>query len=421
MVLDERNPSGDPATRFYACLIAAGFSALFFSNLPIYGGLFLWSVQPVHFMFLFGLALFPLLIGRRGLSLELAAPLVLWCLAYLGICALWYATFGGGSPEPFKARALAVLFLLSTFTLFVQNESIVRCVRLTLFACVVVGALVNVYDISHPFALVPATSEFAKLGRAAGLYINPNQSGLALLLGFVLTIDLCRASLRPVYALIVLIAVVLTGSRTAIAGALMTIVLLVRSGALNYAQVYAMVAVSAVAVVGLWGAVGATLAALQLDLDALYDRFAWFMSLGSTADFSQQERVVLAEEAWELFANNPILGAGLGATELWNQRAPPHNMYLLGMTDFGALGVLVFPALIGCAVGGLKRMFERRTAPFTCLTLWSGLFSHSLIGEHYFMIAVSLMAALSAHQLRLLRPAQTPSWVSLDGSPAPVR
>jgi hypothetical protein len=322
----------------------------------------------------------------------------LWCLIYFGACALWYALFGGGPTEPLKARVLAVLFLLSTYALFVQGEGVVRCVRYVLLACVVVGAVVNVYDISHPFALVPATSEFAKLGRAAGFYINPNQAGLALLLGLVLTVDLCPPRLRPPYVLLVLIGVVLTGSRSAIVGALITIFLLVRSGSLRQGQVYSMAAVLSLFGVLTWASLTNTVA--TLDLNALYDRLAWFSTFGSNGDFSQQERIVLAEKAWALFEAHPFLGAGLGATEVWSERAPAHNMYLLGMTDFGVVGALIFPALVVSCAGGLRPAFERSRAPFVYLALWGGLFSHNLIGEHYFMIGLGVMAALTEQETR---------------------
>jgi O-antigen ligase len=134
---------------------------------------------------------------------------------------------------------------------------------------------------------------------------------------------------------------------------------------------------------------------LNLDLTSLYDRIAWFSNFGSTADFSQKERILLAEKAWALFAEHPFLGAGLGATELWNERTSTHNMYLMLMTDFGVLGALIFPALVCASTGGLAHVFRKDRAAFSALALWGGMISHNLIGEHYFMIGLCVMAAIA--------------------------
>jgi O-antigen ligase len=379
----------------YAALTATVFAALFYTNVPTYGGMFLWAVQPIHFMMALGLAAFPLLLGRDGLKIDLRTPFVLWCLIYLLICSLSYALLGGGAYEPLQLRILAVIFMLTFYVLFVRSARLIIWVRYALIGCVLLGVAMNIYDISHPFALVPATSEFSLIGRAAGLYVNPNPAGLALLMGFVLSVELLPARWRTSYALVVGIGIALTASRAAMGALGLVMLILTFAGVFRFRQLVWMSLSATAAGWLLWTWFGAQLAAVDIDWTALYERAQWFLELGERNDFSQRERALLAEKAWLLAANHPFVGAGLGSTELWNERSSTHNMFLMMMADFGVLGVFIFPALVCASAGGLTKIFRRDRLAFSALALTYGLVSHNLIGDYYFMLAVALMAAMS--------------------------
>jgi hypothetical protein len=68
----------------------------------------------------------------------------------------------------------------------------------------------------------------------------------------------------------------------------------------------------------------------------------------------------------------------------------------MAMADFGIAGALILPLMVVASVGGFRGLFDRRNLPFVVFTLWWGLFSHNILGEFFFMIAISFMAASAA-------------------------
>ena len=250
--------------------------------------------------------------------------------------------------------------------------------------------------ITHPFALVPATSEFATLGRAAGLFINPNQAGAALVLGFVLTIGVVPARFRVPYMFIAAAGVVLTLSRAAILGfALVSVVLALRREDLRPADLLKFALAFAAATTALWWAIAGELEQrFKIDPSLVLDRVLWIMDPSGHSDFSQDQRIELVERGWAQFVTSPIFGNGLGSTELWDLPTSTHNLYVMLASDFGVIGLFILPAILISAMraqwasssGGVAAVF---------LMFW-GFFSHNVLTETYLLIGFSIIAALSA-------------------------
>jgi O-antigen ligase len=256
---------------------------------------------------------------------------------------------------------------------------------------------VNCYDIANPFALIPAQSEFAVLGRATGLYGNPNQAGAALVLGFILTITLVPSRWRALYLSYVGIGIALTLSRSALLGFALVVLALVFTTRLMLRQVALATAIWLVAG-WLTAAYVLPVFAQQLNLDpqVIIDRLTWIIDPVAKADFSQLERAYVADLGWGQFLSSPIFGNGIGSTELWAARSSTHNQYLLLLSDFGVLGAAVIPALLlATLIGPSARAVPERWAFAAFIALFAAA-SHNVLTEYYMLLAFATMAAMCA-------------------------
>jgi O-antigen ligase len=381
--------------------LARGWVVVLFSNFPIYLGTFVIPlIQPLHWIaVLAGLTL--LLMARPAVTLRDVPMLYPAAMAgYLALCLAAYVVQGGGDPIILRQRLLGVLVAILAYLCFVASPRAVDAARRAMVWVVLASVAINVYDITHPLTLIPADSEFATLGRAAGLFINPNQSGAALVLGLALTLGVVASRWRVPYAIVVSAGVALTLSRGALVGLVLVFgALLVEGRTLRPGQVLRIAAFGAAAGYAFWLAFSAELQSrFNVDPALVLDRILWILDPSGRADFSQAERAILAERGWLQFVASPLFGNGLGSTELWELRTSTHNLYLMLASDFGLVGWLVLPALLLAAVrrdltalpGGVAAAF---------LLLW-GLVSHNVLGEYYILIAMSLMAAVAGTRER---------------------
>ncbi|MDH4070947.1 MAG: O-antigen ligase family protein [Ignavibacteria bacterium] len=98
---------------------------------------------------------------------------------------------------------------------------------------------------------------------------------------------------------------------------------------------------------------------------------------------SFQSRLVVWEESWNTFMNNPLTGVGLGSlgnyiTFVSQQRTSAHNIFLGLLAETGVAGCLLFFAMICTAAVEILRAYSRATNELTRFLLW-GIFS-SLVG-----------------------------------------
>jgi O-antigen ligase len=124
------------------------------------------------------------------------------------------------------------------------------------------------------------------------------------------------------------------------------------------------------------------------------DRLEWILDPTGRSDFSQEERVELLERGWAQFLTSPLVGNGVGSTELWEERYSTHNMYVLLASDFGFIGLLILPCIVLAAVGSRAAGFSDAAVAGQFLLFW-GLFSHNVLSEYYLLVVIGLIAALS--------------------------
>jgi O-antigen ligase len=381
--------------------LARCWVVVLFSNFPIYLGTFVIPlIQPLHWIVLLaGMNL--LLLARPAVTLRdvpMLYPVAM--AAYLALCLAAYVLQGGGDPIVLRQRVLGVLVAILAYLCFAASPRAVEAARRAMVWVVLASVAINVYDITHPLTLIPADSEFATLGRAAGLFINPNQSGAALVLGLALTLGVVAPRWRVAYAIVVSAGVALTLSRGALVGlGLVFGALLVEGRTLRPVQVVRIAGLGAAAGYAFWLAFSAELQSrFNVDPALVLDRILWILDPSGRADFSQAERAILAERGWLQFVASPFFGNGLGSTELWELRTSTHNLYIMLASDFGLVGWLVLPALLLAAV---RRDFTALPGGVAAaFLLLLGLVSHNVLGEYYILIGMSLMAAVSGTRER---------------------
>lgn len=381
--------------------LARAWICVFFSNLPIYIGLFVFPpIQPLHWIVALSGTTLVFLMRPRSTAKDRSLAFPLAMLGYLALCLAAYVLQGGGDPVVLRQRVLGVVVAILSYSCFTASEGAVLAARRALVWIMLFSVAVNVYDITHPLTLVPADSEFATLGRAAGLFMNPNQAGAALVLGFALSLGAVPPRWRVIYAVLVTGGVALTLSRGALVGLAMVYAALFFEGrTLRAGQVVKIMTLSAAAGYVFWLIFSAELQSrFNIDPSLILDRVLWILDPSGRADFSQEERVELAERGWLQFLASPYFGNGLGSTELWELRTSTHNLYLMLASDFGIVGLFVLPVLLAAVIRSDVMSLTGGVAA-TFLLFWA-LLSHNVLSEYYMLLAMSLMAAVSAAERR---------------------
>ena len=358
---------------------------LFFTNLDSYVFAVNPSVPPpiiwvVTFM---GVALFLAILDSRRAVRLLRSPLSYWALFYFLLTTTW-AIFIRVIPEltqQLQDRYRSVAFLL-TFGLIFDHPRARRVAMFAVAACVAMAALLNVAE-TLTLVTFPDVQGYRTGGRAAGLYFNPNTSGLAIAMGLAVVTEripkICRVPLLLVSAF----GVAATFSRGAMIALALVFLWLVWRKALGTGYV----------VVAAVGGVCLCLYAIGYleSHDLLNSNTAARLRLAA----DDSGRLELALKAWGLFLSAPLLGHGLGSTIVWEGGVRAHNMYVTLAADHGVLGLLTYPAFCLALV-----KVNRGAICLAVLLLIAGVFSHAVLEDRYSLLLVALAAsqALEAPQ-----------------------
>ena len=213
----------------------------------------------------------------------------------------------------FVLQVNAIGFVLCCTMIF-DDPDVLQITKCAVAVATLVGVVLNIYDFMFPgfFSYYP--------GRAAGLYVDPNISGISLVFGCVIGLSAIR---RPwwqeAFVLVSFIGVLVTFSREAILafGCVMVCGNLAGRWRLRRMAVACGVGV-------------ALFVAFNMANNLLSEKLAssdnW-SRLTSSSDPSARVRVNLAEQTLEAFEEAPLLGQGFGTTSFWDQgRIGSHNL-----------------------------------------------------------------------------------------------
>jgi O-antigen ligase len=376
---------------------------LFFSNLPDY--LYTAPIIPVPpLVWIVALAVLSIPFLKKAVNIP--KPLLAWMIFYLFVSILSLMTVSGDeiSFTDFRAKALSVLFIVLMYVLF-QQKSLAH-VKYTILFVVVMSVINNMFEL-----LSPRMFSELNVGRPAGFYIDPNQTGCALMLGMLLGITVIKKPYRWILILVAGIGIMATFSRGAIIGWLLCTIILIFGRVLSDQR--RKILVPAVLLVIFLVSINPLKTLSEFfkgDTSGaswdIVNRLEEFQNPSASED-SAMARQGVAAGAMLMFSNHPFWGNGLASTRKWMVAdVSTHNMYLYFMADNGILGILFLP---GAILAVVYRNKGEQVTILVCfavfVSLW-GLFSHEVLAERYTLSSFALLAAMNTNQQWYMKFAQ---------------
>ncbi len=384
--------------RYFIFSIVAAFYSAIFSYLGIIVNP---AFAPLIFIILsIGITLIlafkiPNSLGKLG-----ATPIYRWILFYLIIAFIWVLLPNAQATQRevrLIVLSLIFLFIMTLLISFDDNKlTITRKAILTVTIFTIAG---NIAEFFIPDLFSSLDSGYNITGRSAGLYLNANTSGEAIILGMILSYSMLDKKYRTFFLVASLLGVISTFSRTAIASWFVVVAILSYGKVIDKKNI-AMVLGSLV-LVGIF-IVPFVIHYIETNLEAgtvtnLMTRLNFFSSKSQGLDGSQQQRLEVARAALENFANNPLIGAGIAHTSHWEFPISTHNIYLKLMAEYGIIGVFLYPLLILSTVWKAKNEAVAIARAFSIYLLIIGFTTHNSLDEHHLLIAFAVMANLTYH------------------------
>lgn len=406
-VTPKRNAQGRWLSWYQTLLMALALGAIF-TNLPIYLYVLDASLLPKFIYFGIVFLVLPLtLVYYRELSAYLVSPFALCALLLLTLNLIHLAGFpelsvlpgielidtqGEARRSMITTRAQYLVFTL--FLGFVVHASAQRSYLAALVPVAILLPCAVMVDFAFPGVLYSLGTSGAVFGRAGAMFINPNLAGEAILLSFLLACAALGAAYRVPLFMLAGAGVLATFSRAAIMAWVLILWILISRKTLPKSAMIASGLALAIVLLSV-GSFESYLHARQEFDDAsnnILSRLNFFSSY-SFDDDSSEERASVILASWELFLQNPIFGAGAGATHFWSHRGSTHNQVLLLATEYGLLGVFLWAWLLHMLWKGLFLDDRGLQLAVAFLFAFMSLFTHQMFDSSTYWLATFAMAA----------------------------
>lgn len=361
-------------------VLAIALVAVLFSNLDGYAFESLGGPRPSYLIAaFFGLGLLLLCVRPWALAALPRNPLVLWALLYLAISSAWmfWSEAIPGAWQVFADRLRSTGVMLLGLVAF-SSRSARTWSRRALAVLILLAAALNAVDLSAPLTF----SQVA--GRSAGLYINPNGAGLAIVFALSLCIDGIRERYRVPLFLAATAGVLMTLSRGALTLFVVALGWLIAAGRLSWRRMLlaTFLVMAAAATLGGIHGISETLDETGLVAELAAERLQF-----GTNDLSADERRTVAAMALTIFQDSALVGRGLGASLSWDGQSS-HNFFLNMAVDHGVVGI----ALVLLLILALWRCGPAARLPGTLVAV-SCLFSHNVMDAEYELLTIAFTAA----------------------------
>lgn len=272
----------------------------------------------------------------------------------------------------FGLQVNALVFMIACVLIF-DDPRVLYVTKCAIAVATLLGIAVNLYEVFHPGMLSGDTS------RAAGLYGNANDCGMALVFGCVLSVSVVPRFLRELFLVATLVGVAITFSREAMLamGVVLVGTALGRSASLPRLVLWVGLGCSVF--------VGFRMAATLRQGQVLGTENLARLSFG-VGDASANDRKRVAEKMLAQFEEAPLLGHGFGTSTYWGDMES-HDLYLSFLVDYGIVGIVLIPALMFS--------LRRRTWEFytfaTAFCIYC-LFSHYVFYDAFAVISLGIEA-----------------------------
>ena len=276
----------------------------------------------------------------------------------------------------FGLRINEIGFLLCCTMIFDDPDAL-QITKRAVAVATLAGVALNIYDF-----MFPGTFSFYGAGRAAGLYGNPNVSGISLVFGCVIGLSAIRRGWwREAFVLVSFIGVLLTFSRQSVLAFGCVVLGGSFAGRLSLRRLVVAGGVGAALFVAL--NIGHSLLFEKVASSELWPRFtSQFLS-----DPSARGRIVIGEKTLDAFEEAPLLGQGFETTRYWTEFEGSHDFILDLLADHGIIGIFLIPALL-LSIGRRSWDFYVFAAVFL---VWC-LFSHNVFDESSALICLAIEA-----------------------------
>ena len=394
---------------YYQGALAVGAVAIFFTKLDIFLEQQGFGIPLYWFMafFLASIPLWPSVLSR----LKYIPPLIfVWFGLYLAMSSVSILVLPTmPSIQLLENQIRSIIFLLLMLLLFSKYTLVQTWTKVAILVVSLMNVFNHIYEFINPLAFGALHAE----GRPGGFYIDSNEAGCALIMGMIFAIDLIKPKYRLFFALVIGLGVVLSFSRGAMLGWLITVLFFLFTKVIPRYQI-SYLAISLAVIIFLITTQTKNLTYLQTaDGKPLFNKSTLGRIEFLADPLSEKQdtsRLLLLEDAWHSFAEQPFFGKGLGGaghsryTSNAGTAQQPHNTYLKFMIEYGFLGFILYPFLIFATTWNGQGKVKKYSFAFALFLLIWGIFSHTTVSSFFILLAIAFMACLTrSSQLKMLK------------------
>lgn len=247
-------------------------------------------------------------------------------------------------------------------------------------------------------------------GRSLSLLQNPNQLGVLMAFGVVLTCTLCHQRILPGFSLLffippLIVTLILSGSRNGIFVLLVSALLMVYPYRFVPLKAWA-IALTLLAVVATGFFVWNQSPRLAANIEQIPQNITTLQAAmaGDEAALAAIPRAQLAVIAGQQFLANPITGTGIQtlAEKIMPQRSlTAHNVFLHLLTELGLPGFLLWVAVMASALWQTP-LLDPRVGLLSSFVITAQMFDF-FIHDLPTIIIMSLMVAIAANLKRKMK------------------
>jgi len=370
---------------------------IFYSYIPTYAAAMKISIiNPKNIFIISMIFIFYLNFTTKNSLFFLKIPIMKWILLHTTIVLFWFLLPNNYMDmEEFRKFIFAMMFFVAMNMLIANDDDSFSKTRVAILLVTLLAVINNVYEFFHPFAFYSENSEYNIIGRSAGFYIDPNIAGQVIVFGLIFSYTIIPNKFKIFFLFLTLVGVVVTFSRSGMLGWLIVVLLLFRYKLIDKKSSLILFII--------------LLASILLLAPLLYDFIIHsfdnhssnlinrlnFFAQSSKTDGSELERLKIMLAAFDLFADNPLFGAGLGVIRHWQFHVAPHNIYLSLMAQFGLVGLASYLYLLYTLVAKAKGSTKILAKIFLAYLLFMGFTSHNILTAYQTIIVLVLMSNMS--------------------------
>ena len=387
------SPTAQILSHFYKLLLAAAIVLLFFTHIPVWLGRVTGSVvAPLVYLGMM-LSVIPFAISENvRITKFLAYPYTKWCFFTFAVFALTVVRLiflredvnvADTAHMIDQTQKLSLLFVFAYLCYTIPSRYFVP-----FFAVLCLVAPISlIIDFFYQDVLTPFDSSL----RAGAFWVNPNVAGEAVILSLVLAGPRIP---RPIFAvgfLLAGVALVFTGSRSAMFGWLLIGGYFIYRERLprSFLLVPVLVTLFYSVIISSLGDFITSSSGNASEANNFLARFGFVAGQVDSETGAESTRSGLVVRAFEEALQKPILGHGYEYQDTVEVGAGPHNEILALWHFYGVFGLAIWGALA-------YLLYRRSSTPgllnpgFLCF-IWFSFFSHNILDGNHWLIFLSFL------------------------------